>query len=208
MPPTNPARRQALTDGAIDLLAASGVHGVTHRAVENAAALPPGTASNYFPSREALLVATARRIVELHHADMDRTARHHHTDTATPPTHASLADRLAALLTDALLTAATTLRTRYRAIYELQLEAVRRPALASALAGLQDSSIGLTADHHGALGLPIPAEAVPTLVTLYGGALFVLVTTPVDLVNRQLVEPLARAIVRGALPDPGGSTTQ
>ncbi|MFI7492765.1 TetR/AcrR family transcriptional regulator [Micromonospora echinaurantiaca] len=208
MPPTNPTRRQALTDAAIDLLAASGVHGVTHRAVEKAAALPPGTASNYFPSREALLVATARRIVELHHADMDRAARHHHTDTATPPTHASLTDRLAALLTDALLTAATTLRTRYRAIYELQLEAGRRPALASALAGLQDRSIGLTADHHGTLGLPIPAEAVPTLVTLYGGALFVLVTTPVDLVNRQLVEPLARAIVGGALPDPGGSTTQ
>jgi AcrR family transcriptional regulator len=46
--------------------------------------MPSGTASNYFPSREALLVATARRIVELHHADMDRTARHHHADTAAP----------------------------------------------------------------------------------------------------------------------------
>ncbi|MER5334127.1 hypothetical protein [Micromonospora sp. NPDC002717] len=137
-----------------------------------------------------------------------RSGRRHHTDTAAPATRASLADRLAALLTDALLTAATTHRTRYRAIYELQLEAVRRPALASALAGLQDSSIGLTADHHGALGLPIPAEAIPTLVTLYGGTLFVLVTTPVDCINRQLVEPLARAIVRGALPDVGGSTTR
>jgi AcrR family transcriptional regulator len=170
--------------------------------------MPSGTASNYFPSREALLVATARRIVELHHDDMDRTTRHHHTDTAAPAAREGLADRLAALLTDALLAAATTLRTRYRAIYELQLEAVRWPALASALAGLQDSSIGSTADHHGALGLPIPTEAIPTLVTLYGGTLFVLVTTPVDRISRELVEPLAHAIVRGALPDVGGSTTQ
>jgi hypothetical protein len=151
-----------------------------------------------------------------HRAPHRRAApRRHGPDHPTPPHRhggpggpRSLADRLAALLTDALLTAATTLRTRYRAIYELQLEAVRWPALASALAGLQDSSIGSTADHHGALGLPIPTEAIPTLVTLYGGTLFVLVTTPVDRISRELVEPLAHAIVRGALPDVGGSTTQ
>jgi hypothetical protein len=130
------------------------------------------------------------------------------TPTRRPRRPAKPRRPTAALLTDALLAAATTLRTRYRAIYELQLEAVRRPALASALAGLQDSSIGSTADHHGALGLPIPTEAIPTLVTLYGGTLFVLVTTPVDRISRELVEPLAHAIVRGALPDVGGSTTQ
>src|SRR5689334_2186544 len=98
--------------------------------------MPSGTASNYFPSREALLVAAARRIVELHHADNDRTARHRATATVTGT---SVADRLTSLLTEGLLTAATTLRTRYRAIYELQLEAGRRPALASALDTLQAS---------------------------------------------------------------------
>jgi DNA-binding transcriptional regulator YbjK len=201
MPPTNPARRRALTDAAIDLLAASGVHGVTHRAVEKAAGLPQGTASNYFRSRETLLVAAAHRIVELHHADMDRATQHHAVSTVGTTSGAGIADQLIDLLTESLLAAATTLRTRYQAIYELQLEALRRPALASALGGLHHASTQLTADHHTALGLPIPTETIPTLVTLYGGTLFTLVTTPAEHINRQLVHGLARALVHGALPD-------
>ncbi|GAB3971239.1 TetR family transcriptional regulator [Plantactinospora veratri] len=71
MPPPNQRRRAELADAAIALLAETGVHGVTHRAVEKRAGLPPGTASNYFRSREALLVAAADRVGELHYADMD-----------------------------------------------------------------------------------------------------------------------------------------
>jgi len=201
MPPTNPARRRALSDAAIDLLATSGVHGVTHRAVEQAARLPPGTASNYFRSREALLVAAANRIVELHHADMDRAAQHHTATTTDTTSGARIADLLIDLLTESLLTAATTLRIRYQAIYELQLEALRRPALASALAGLADRSTRLTGDHHTTFGLPIPTETIPTLITLYGGTLFTLVTTPVERISEQFVHDLAHAIVNGALPD-------
>jgi AcrR family transcriptional regulator len=201
MPPTNPARRRALTDAAIDLLATSGVHGVTHRAVEQAARLPPGTASNHFRSREALLVAAANRIVELHHADMDRAAQHHTATTMDTTSGARIADLLIDLLTESLLTAATTLRIRYQAIYELQLEALRRPALASALAGLADRSTRLAGDHHTTFGLPIPTETIPTLITLYGGTLFTLVTTPVERISEQFVHDLAHAIVNGALSD-------
>ncbi|MEV5411368.1 TetR family transcriptional regulator [Thermopolyspora sp. NPDC052614] len=196
MPPTNPGRRRALMDAAIELLAASGVHGLTHRAVEKAAGLPQGTASNYFRSREALLVAAAERIVELHHADMDRIGRRH-TDTAGPPP--DITEHIAGLLATSLLEAATTLRTRYLAIFELRLEAVRRPALASALAALQDTSISLTAGHHADLNLPIPPEKIPTLITLYGGALFTLVTAPPGHITEQTVHGIAQAIVRGTL---------
>ncbi|TMR17701.1 TetR family transcriptional regulator [Nonomuraea turkmeniaca] len=204
MPPTNPARRRALADAAIDLLATSGVHGLTHRAVEKASGLPSGTASNYFRSREALLVAAAERIVELHHADMDQAAQHHKTGAA----HAqSMTGQLAGLLTESLLAAATILRNRYLAIFELQLEAARRPVLASALAGMQDTSTAFTAGHHAELGLAIPRECVPTLITLYGGALFTLVTAPPESISEDAVRGVARAIVRGALPgsaDPSG----
>ncbi len=195
-------------DAAIELLAASGVHGLTHRAVEKAADLPQGTASNYFRSREALLVAAAERIVELHHADMDEIGRRH-TDTATPPPDVTehitehvtehIAEHIADLLAASLLEAATTLRTRYLAIFELQLEAARRPALASALAALQDTSIHLTAGHHADLDLPIPPEKIPTLITLYGGALFTLVTAPPGHISMQTVHGIAEAIVRGTL---------
>jgi DNA-binding transcriptional regulator YbjK len=51
VPPPNQRHRAELTDAAIALLAESGVHGVTHRAVERRAGLPTGTASNYFRSR-------------------------------------------------------------------------------------------------------------------------------------------------------------
>ncbi|WP_327588284.1 TetR family transcriptional regulator [Nonomuraea sp. NBC_00507] len=183
MPPTNPARRRALTDAAIELLASSGVHGLTHRAVEKEADLPPGTASNYFRSREALLVAAAERIAELHHADTDRA-------TGQPAT-------LVHLLTESLLTAATTLRNRYLAIFELQLEAVRRPLLASALAGLQDMSVQITAGHHDKLGLAIPREKIPALIALYGGALFTLVTAPPGSVSRDVVQSVVQVIVYG-----------
>ncbi|SCL71167.1 transcriptional regulator, TetR family [Micromonospora citrea] len=202
MPPTNPGRRRALTDAAIDLLATSGVHGVTHRAVEQAAGLPPGTASNYFRSREALLVAAARRIVDLHHADTDGFAPR--AGTAEAPAASAPAGtsaQLAELLAESLFAAATTLRNRYLAVFELQMEATRRPALAAVLTALQDSSFRLTADQHAALGLAIPAERIPILVALYGGTLFALVAAPPGHVSRELVDDLAWAIVRGALPD-------
>ncbi|GIH29225.1 TetR family transcriptional regulator [Acrocarpospora phusangensis] len=188
MPPTNPARRQALTDAAIELLASSGVHGLTHRAVEKESGLPPGTASNYFRSREALLVAAAERIVELHLADMDRAAGQH---------RAAASVRLADLLTESLLAAATTFRTRYLAIFELQLEAARRPALASALMGLQESSTRFTAGHHDELGLAIPRENIPALIALYGGALFTLVTAPPETITRDAVQRVVNVIVNG-----------
>ena len=200
MPPTNPARRRALTDAAIALLAASGVHGVTHRAVEQAAGLPPGTASNYFRSREALLVAAAHRVVELHHAGLDGAGPPGASPGEGPAGAAGTAAELVDLLTASLLTAATTHRTRYQAIYELQLESVRRPVLASALAGLADSSARLTAHQHAEQGLPIPAEAIPALMTLYGGTLFTLITMPVEQLSAPLVHGLAHAIVHGALP--------
>lgn len=198
MPKTNPGRRRELTDAAIDLLAASGVHGLTHRAVERAAAVPAGTASNYFRSREALLVATAERIVELHLADMDRAAGRPPAATATAKP-ANVADRLAEALAASLFEAATTRRTRYVAVFELQLEAARRPPLAAALARLEDGSIPRTVAHHAETGLAIPPEAAPVLITLYGGALFTLVSIPH--VDRDHVLRLARAIARGALAD-------
>lgn len=183
MPPTNPARRQALADAAIDLLASSGVHGLTHRAVEKESGLPPGTASNYFRSREALLVATAERIVELHLADMAGAVEQ----------HSDFAD----MLTESLLAAATTLRHRYLAIFELQLEAARRPALASALAGLQEVSARLTAGHHARLDLGVAPDRLPVLMGLYGGALFTLVTAPPGSITRDVVQGVVHVMLYG-----------
>ncbi|MFY1668914.1 TetR/AcrR family transcriptional regulator [Plantactinospora sp. WMMB334] len=194
MPPPNQRRRAALADAAIALLAESGVHGVTHRAVERRAGLPTGTASNYFRSREALLVAAAERVGELHYADMDAAG-----STYRPPPAAGTRERAAELIAGSLLTAATVHRDRYLAIFELRLESLRRPALADVLHGLLRRSVAVTTGHHADLGLQIPPEAVPTLVTLYGGALFTLVSSAPDEITPERTREVATAIVRAAL---------
>lgn len=178
------------------------MHGLTHRAAEKAAGLPPGTASNYFRSREALLVATAERVAELHLADMDRVSQSYYSATnRTESAPEDVAGQVTDLLTASLLEAATTFRGRYLAVFELQLEAVRRPVLASALAGLLDNSAQFTAGHHAQLGLPIPRERIPTLITLYAGTLFTLVAAPPETISEEGVRGVVRAIVHGTLPE-------
>jgi AcrR family transcriptional regulator len=192
VPPPNQRRRAQLADAAIALLALTGVHGVTHRAVERHAGLPVGTASNYFRSREALLVAAAERVGELHYADMA---------AAVPaPAASGTAGKAADLIAGSLHAAATTHRARYLAIFELRLESLRRPALAEALRGLLARSVAVTTGHHAEQGLDIPPAAVPAMVALYGGALFTLVTAPADEVTPELARQLAEAIVRAAAP--------
>jgi DNA-binding transcriptional regulator YbjK len=64
--PANPERRALITDTAIEILAKVGAGGLTHRVVDTEAGLPPGTTSNFFRTRLALLKATAQRVAELH----------------------------------------------------------------------------------------------------------------------------------------------
>lgn len=194
MPRPNPHRRRALADAAITLLAEQGAHGLTHRAVESRAGVPSGTATNYFRSREGLLVTAAERIVELH---LDEAARATAEAGAVeaPDTVHTLVD----LITDSLWTAVTTLRDRYLAILELQLEARRRPALASVLARLEGSALAGTVQLHDDLGTLASERTVSTLITLYGGALFTLTTRPVELLDRESVRTLTEAMVLGAL---------
>src|SRR5690606_30935093 len=61
---TNPQRRQALLDVSIEVLAREGARGLTFRAVDKEAAVPAGTASNYFANRDDLLVQVGHRYYE------------------------------------------------------------------------------------------------------------------------------------------------
>ncbi|GGM43112.1 TetR/AcrR family transcriptional regulator [Promicromonospora citrea] len=192
MPRHNPARRRALTDAAVTLLASDGVHGLTHRSAERAAGLPAGTASNYFRDREELLVGAAERIVELHLADMERA------DTAAlRQAPDGSAPDVVALVASSLEAAASAQRDRYLAVFELTLESRRRPALAAALARLAGGASAFTAGQHADLGSDVPPRVAALLVTLYGGALFALVTAPGG-PGTPTPHDLARAIVAGA----------
>ncbi len=54
-------RREELLDAAITVLGDRGIHALTHRAVDTAAGLPAGSASNHFRTRDALLDAVVER---------------------------------------------------------------------------------------------------------------------------------------------------
>ncbi|MDI2033082.1 TetR/AcrR family transcriptional regulator [Paenarthrobacter nitroguajacolicus] len=60
-----PDRRTQLADAALAVVAAQGLKGLTHRAVDAQAGVAVGTTSNYFRNRAALVAAAVDRVEEL-----------------------------------------------------------------------------------------------------------------------------------------------
>lgn len=56
-------RRTTILDAALEIVGAQGMRGLTHRAVDAAAALPPGSTSNHFRTREALVLGIVERFI-------------------------------------------------------------------------------------------------------------------------------------------------
>lgn len=190
-PPPNLQRRDILADAAIEILGTAGIHKLSHRAVDEQASLPAGTASNYFPRRFDLLTAAARRVAELHLAEMAAADR----EAASPAGQDGLAELIGASLYDS----ATRHRTRYLAIYELTLEATRQPGLAQSMSQLGNGALEATVAEHRALGLPTSPQQAQALITLFGGTLLTLVTGPAEAITRESTLTLARCIVSGVL---------
>ncbi|GAA4991578.1 DNA-binding transcriptional regulator YbjK [Nonomuraea thailandensis] len=111
-------RSDLVADTAITLLAERGMRGLTHRAVDEAADLPPGSTSNLARTRAALLELTLSRLTEL---EVLALAGAYGTD---PFELACLPARMAQALHVQLMD-----RRRTLARYELALEATRRPEL-------------------------------------------------------------------------------
>jgi AcrR family transcriptional regulator len=113
-------RRQEILDAAIVVLGRSGIHGLTHRAVDAAAGLPAGSVSNHFRSRDALLEAVTERIVERERTNWEEIAA-----TTAPTTPARLAETLVEV--------ARAMAGRHRdltlARYAILLEAANHPPL-------------------------------------------------------------------------------
>ncbi|CAM3040605.1 TetR/AcrR family transcriptional regulator [Tsukamurella hominis] len=82
-------RRDEVLDAAIEVLGTLGLKGLTHRAVDAAAGVPAGTASNYFRSRATLVRGVVDRMVE---DDLAFWAAFDGVEKATPE---EVAERLA-----------------------------------------------------------------------------------------------------------------
>lgn len=141
----NDGRRAALVDAAIEVLAGQGARGLTFRAVDGAAAVPPGTASNYFTSRDDLLTQAAARVYQRVQPD-ERTAAGHLAGTQDR-------ERFAAVMHETVHRVAS-FRSGYLALLELRLEATRRAELRVVLTRAVRADIAANVSAHQASGLP------------------------------------------------------
>src|SRR5690242_19228544 len=116
----NPERRAALIDAAIEVLAREGTRGLTFRAVDAQAAVPTGTASNYFANRDDLMTQIGGRIYERLQPDAATIAR----SLEGPRDRARVGE-----LIHELVDRVSDFRSGYLALLELRLEATRRPGL-------------------------------------------------------------------------------
>ncbi|WP_374024031.1 TetR/AcrR family transcriptional regulator [Mycobacterium sp. HNNTM2301] len=183
MPP-NPERRAQLLDAAIDILADVGVGGLTHRQVDERVALPAGTTSNYFRTRQALLEATAARTVDLHWRRVEalRTA----IGPLTP-------DGVRALLTRMISEPDEQTRRYTLARFELFMEGTRRPELRPLLKDLQAAAVKSATVILEAAGYTPEPEQTEELSRLLNGYVFSSLTLPGTNDPAELVDRLLRA---------------
>lgn len=176
-----------MADAAIDVLGREGARGLTYRAVETEAGLPPGTGSNYFRTRTDLLEQVAQRIYERARPSEE----HLRALAAAPPSRA----RMIELLQDTVRRVLAD-RPLHLALLELRLEATRHEALRAPLtatvranmeadfgfnrdAGLPGDALDLLLLHLALTGLLLEQMTLPG--TLAGADVDALI---VDLVGR------------------------
>ena len=176
------ARSRQVGDAAIAVLAEQGARGLTHRAVDRAAGLPPGTTSNYARTRAALLTLTLTRIAELEAAETGASAGEPSdpgysgsgiSDAGTSGASlsgAELADAMAVVL-DRWITDPGA-RRRVLARFELALEATRRPELRAAYDEVGRVIRGQAVQLLAASGSADPERDAWTLIAWMEGTVF------------------------------------
>jgi DNA-binding transcriptional regulator YbjK len=124
--PRGAARRAALLDAVLRVVAGEGVDAVTHRRVAEVAGLPLASTTYYFDSKEHLLTAALERAAE---RDIERL-RAFLRDA--PQRSADPLELVVGAVLDPIEESGQTSRTWLLATFALVLEAARRPALRDA----------------------------------------------------------------------------
>ncbi|MEU8604622.1 TetR/AcrR family transcriptional regulator [Streptomyces parvulus] len=188
----NDLRRAALVDAAIEVLAAQGARGLTFRAVDGKAAVPAGTASNYFANRDDLLTQTGARVYERLHPDEATIARQ----------RAAGADRDTYVrLMRELVDRVSSFRSGYLALLELRLEATRRPGLRAVLTERIREDVDANVAYHEGSGLPGDATAVKLLYLALNWLIVEQLTLPDVFTEEERDRLVTAAVERIVVPD-------
>jgi DNA-binding transcriptional regulator YbjK len=185
----NPARRTALVNAAIEVLARDGARGLTFRAVDAEAQVPTGTASNYFTSRDDLL---------------NQVGGHIHQRLALDPAQVEAAalepsrDGLVELMR-ALFHIIVDDHTGWLALVELRLTATRRPELQKALTETLRTNLTLNIEGRRTFGLP--GDDMSTVLLYYAmtGLILEYLTVP-DVLTTFDLDDLIATFVDRSLP--------
>ncbi|GAA2839102.1 TetR/AcrR family transcriptional regulator [Crossiella cryophila] len=180
----NLARRAALVDAAIEVLAREGARGLTFRAVDVAAGVPKGTASNYFANRDDLLHQVGGQVHLRLAPDPEMLV-----DTMRAPRSRELVDTLMHQLLDRM----NRDPAGYLALQELRLEATRRPELRAAMTETMQANFDSYVQFHVDSGLPGGAKTVALLYLAMTGLVVEHLTLP------EAMRPFAAADLVSAL---------
>lgn len=204
-------RRTEILDTAMRLIADAGMRGLTHRAVDRAAALPAGSTSYYFRTRDALVAGCLHRLL-----DLDKTQVERPDGTPEPAQPAPVVDPAGDVL-DALVEQAVAASVRMittdghltRARYELSLHAIRSAELHEVLLTAGTELRGLIAARLAAVGSPEPARAAEELSALLDGLVFTALIRgprqPAEL--REWLRPVIRRLLASYLRAPEGRSS-
>lgn len=170
MPNTN--REDLLADAGLAVLAEQGMRGLTHRAIDHASELPEGSCSNYFRTRDQLILALGRRIYVRLTPDNDYLA----SRSANAPTR----QHWVRLMTE-LLERARAQPELHLALLELRLEATRRPDLVGPLSAVVAASLNADMTFHESAGLPGGRQEIVLMHLAIGGLITEILTLPAAL---------------------------
>ncbi|MFC4947239.1 TetR/AcrR family transcriptional regulator [Pseudonocardia sp. GCM10023141] len=192
MPPVNEERRALLADAALTVIARLGPPGLSHRAVDEEAAVPKGTTSNYFRTRQALLVAALTRVAGLHLGWIAEER----AKFDGPLDRDGVAEVMSAVVEQAI----TTHRAQYIALFELALESTRRPELLEIMPEVFGSAVGVLQEAH--RSTEPNALELRMVAMFYNGAVFTSLVVP-NLLGGLAPRDITRAMLRLVLTGRG-----
>ncbi|MGW5360508.1 TetR/AcrR family transcriptional regulator [Actinopolymorpha pittospori] len=204
------SRAEVLLDAAISVVAESGLRGLTHRAVDARAEVPPGSTSYYFRTRAALLRGLLGRLLDLDERDTTRLGEPQpdgaqHADAEPPQPHpgpdlGTLTDAWTRLFQYWLGPG----RERLRARYALYLEGRHHPELREMLDTASARIVAGAEQFLTAVGAPAPERDAPFLIALLDGILYdqvIRADPPADGAElRRRIEVVLRAVWPPAPP--------
>lgn len=187
--PRGAARREALLEATLQIVADIGADAVTHRRVAEVAQLPLASTTYYFESKQQLLTAALELAAE---RDMERLRELAATRRALPP---SPLDAVAVIMPseDEDPTAG---RRSLIASYTLLLEAARRPALRELARRWTDAYLTTVSDLLDRAGARQPVDDAQLLLATADGLLISQLSTGEPADPAPQLERLARDLTR------------